>query len=260
MHTSRTPRFLISDRTRSQYLAPFPVAVLPGPQAQHVTPAVHGDAQRQVDGPAGDLALADLHVNGIDEQDRVNGVQRAALPSGQAFHDPVGDRRYRLLRHLGSVHLGQVRGDLTMGQPFRRQGNNELVDPGQPPLPLGDNFRLETGIPAPRHRELHRPGLSQHSLAPVTVAGITAVAAGRVILLIAEMVIELALQGTLDHHLGQLAQQPPRTGQLQPAGAGPLSQLPQQLLISRRQLRPVLLPIPRNVTHLVSPSSQELHR
>ena len=35
-HTSRTPRFLISDKTRSQYFA-FPVAVLPGPQSQHVT-------------------------------------------------------------------------------------------------------------------------------------------------------------------------------------------------------------------------------
>ena len=82
MHTSLVPRFLISDRTRIQYFAPFPVAVLPGPQAQHVALAVHGDAQRQVDGPVRDLALADLHVNGIDEHDGINGIREAgsAIP------------------------------------------------------------------------------------------------------------------------------------------------------------------------------------
>ena len=34
--TSLVPRFLISAQTRSQYLAPYAVAVLPGPQAQDV--------------------------------------------------------------------------------------------------------------------------------------------------------------------------------------------------------------------------------
>ena len=65
------PRFLISVRTRSQYLT-LPVAVLPGPQSQHVPLAVHGHAQGQVDGPVGDLALADLHVDSVDEDHCVN--------------------------------------------------------------------------------------------------------------------------------------------------------------------------------------------
>ena len=58
------------------------VAVLPGPQAQHVPLAVHGDAQGQVDGPVRDLALADLHVNGVDEHDGINGIERpgSAIP------------------------------------------------------------------------------------------------------------------------------------------------------------------------------------
>src|SRR5689334_25326077 len=50
------------------------------------------------------------------------------------------------------------------------------------------------------------------------------------------MIVEFAFQGALDHHLGQLAQQPALAGQLQPAGAGPLGQLAQHLLIRRRQL------------------------
>ena len=145
--------------------------------------------------------------------------------------------RDRLLGHLRAVDLGQVRGDLPVGQPFRRQGNHHVVDPGQPPLPFGDDFRLEAGIPVPRHRDLHRPGLGEHRLGPAPVAGIAAIAAFRVVLGIAEVIIQLAFQGALDHHLGQPAQQAALAGQLQPAGPGPLGQLAQQLLIGRRQLR-----------------------
>jgi hypothetical protein len=79
-------------------------------------------------------------------------------------------------------------------------------------------------------------------------------------LAVAEMIIELAFQGALNDHLGQLAEQPSLTGQFQPAGPGPLGQLAQQLLIGRRQLRPGLIPVLRHVTHLVSPPSRGLHR
>jgi hypothetical protein len=74
MQTSRTPRFLISDKTRSQNLATLAVAVFPGPQSQDVALPVDRDAQGQVDRPVGDLALADLHVDGVDEHDRVDRV------------------------------------------------------------------------------------------------------------------------------------------------------------------------------------------
>ena len=84
-----------------------------------------------------------------------------------------------------------------------------------------------------RYRELHRPGIGEHRLGPVAIAGIPAIAAFRVMLGIAQVVIQLTFQGALDHHLGQLPQQPALAGQLQPAGAGPLGQLPQQLLIGR---------------------------
>ena len=251
---------MISGQDPQPVLGAFPVAVLPGPQAQHVALAVHGDAQRQVDGPVGDLALADLHVNGVDEDHRVHGVQRPALPFRQALHHPVGNSRDRLLGDLGAVDLGQVRGDLPVGQPFRRQGNHHLIDPGQPPLPFGDDFRVETGIPVPRHRDFHRPGIGEHGLRAVAVTGIAAVAAFRVVLAVAEMIVQLAFQGALDDHLGQPAQQAALAGQLQPAGPGPLGKLPQDLLVGRRQLRPGLALVLCHVSHLVSPPSRELHR
>jgi hypothetical protein len=58
-----------------------------------------------------------------------------------------------VLGHLGAAHLGQVRRDLTVRQPFRRQRQDHLVDPGQPPLPFPRDLRLEgarSGTPARR--------------------------------------------------------------------------------------------------------------
>jgi len=83
----------------------------------------------------------------------------------------------------------------------------------------------------------------------VAIAGIAAIAARRVILLIAQMIIQLALQGALDDHFRQLPQQAALAGELQPAGPGPLGKLTEQLLISRRQLSAGLALIVRHVNH-----------
>src|SRR5438067_618552 len=89
---------------------------------------------------------------------------------------------------------------------------------------------------------------------------------------IAQVIVQLALQGALDHHLGQPAQQPALAGQLQPAGAGPPGKLAQNLLISRRQLRSTLVLGSRHVSHwcllhlrsytvgISAPSDQEVGR
>ena len=56
-------------------------------------------------------------------------------------------------------------------------------------------------------------------------------------LVIAEMVGDLALQGGLQNPLGQLLQQPTLAGQLQPLAAGPLDELVDQFLLDRRSPR-----------------------
>jgi hypothetical protein len=76
------------------------VAVLPGPQAQDVPLTVRGDPDGQVDRPVGDLALADLDLDLVDEHGRVDRVQRPAMPFGELLIHPTGDRGDRLLRHL----------------------------------------------------------------------------------------------------------------------------------------------------------------
>ena len=207
-----------------------------------------------------DLALADLHVDRVDEHHRVNRVQRPRLPFRHPVHHPVGNGADRLLRDLGPVNLLQVRRDLPVREAFRGQGNHHVLDPGKPPLPFRDDLRLEAGIPVPRHAYFHRPGLGEHRLRPVPVPGIPAVPPVRGMLFIAQVIVQLAFQGTLDHHLGQLPEQAAVTGQLQPAGPRPLGELPQQLLISRRQPARLLPGVRGHVCHLVSPPSRKLHR
>jgi hypothetical protein len=152
-------------------------------------------------------------------------------PLRHTVHDPVGDGGDGLLGHLRPIDLGQVRGDLAVGEPCGGQRDHQVIHAGQAPLPLGHELRLERGLPIPRHLDLHRAGLGQHRLGPLAVAGVLTVAADRVVLAIAEMVIHLALQSGLDDHLGQPAQQPAFARQLQPLSPSPLAQLANQLLI-----------------------------
>jgi hypothetical protein len=56
-------------------------------------------------------------------------------------------------------------------------------------------------------------------------------------LAVAEMIVELVIERRFDHHLRQLRQQPTLTGEPQPLGAGPLSQLPHQLVAGHTRLR-----------------------
>jgi hypothetical protein len=100
------------------------------------------------------------------------------------------------------------------------------LDPAQPPLPLGHDLRLERGIPVPRHVGLHRPHVGQDRLGPVTVAGVPAIAAGRIMLGVAEMGVQLALESSFQDDLGEPAKQAARPGQGQALGPGPLGQLP----------------------------------
>jgi len=81
------------------------------------------------------------------------------------------------------------------------------------------------------------------------VAWVAAVAAARVVLGVAKMIIQLALERRVHDPFGQPGQQPALTGQLQPLRSGPIGELLDQLLIHRvelirhcqRRLRPLLL-------------------
>ena len=75
-----------------------------------------------------------------------------------------------------------------------------------PPLAFGDDLRLERGVAVAGHVDLDRPDLGQHGLGAVPVAGVPAVAAGRVVALVAEVVGDLSFQSGLDQAFGELGE------------------------------------------------------
>jgi hypothetical protein len=104
-------------------------AALAGPQAEDVALAVDGDADGGVDRPVGDLAVADLDDHGVDEDHRIDALQRAGLPLGQLTQHGVGDLGDRLPRHLGAVHVGEVGLHLTRREALGGERDDQLIDP-----------------------------------------------------------------------------------------------------------------------------------
>ncbi len=118
-----------------------------------------------------------------------------------------------------------------MGQPLRRQRDHQIIDPRQPTLTLAHDHRLKRGLPIPGHLNLHRTSLSHQRFRPRPIPRVPAIPAGWIVLAITQMIVHLALQGGLDHHLRQPGQQATFPGQLQALGPRPRCQLPHQLLV-----------------------------
>jgi hypothetical protein len=228
MHTSSTPRLRTSVSTPAQYLAPSPPC---RPQAHDVAYLLDGDADHHVDGPVGDLAVAEDHVH---EQHRVHAVQRPVLPVGYLGQDRVGDPPDRVLGDTGPVHVGDVRRDLPVGETLGRQRQHQRLDPLQAALALADNHRLEAGITVPGHLDVDRADLGDHRLGPLPVAGVAPVAALRRVTVVAEVIGHLHLERGLQHLLREVPQQPARADQAQPFRAGLLHQPASQVLAHHR--------------------------
>ena len=99
-----------------------------------------------------------------------------------------------------------MRGHLPGGQPLGHQRDDQVIDPGQPALPLTDQLRLETASPVPRDTELHRTDVGEHGLGAVAVAVV--VRADPLMRLVAQVLGHLLVQSGLDHGLGQRLEQP----------------------------------------------------
>jgi hypothetical protein len=145
------------------------------------------------------------------------------------------------LKDLGVIDLPEMRRDVAGGQTAGIQRQNDLIDAGQPALPLGHDHRLEAAVAVPRHLDGDLTRVGQDRFGAFPVAGVTPVPTGRIVLVIAKMLRHLLLQGGLQHRLGQCFQQPARTGQRDPLGA----RLPDQLLgrsqlLSRRRISRIL--------------------
>jgi hypothetical protein len=138
---------------------------------------------------------------------------------------------------LGAVDLVEVGSDLPGGQAAGGQRQHDLVDPVQPSLAFAYDDRVEAGVAVAGHLDLHGSDLGQHGLGAGAVARVGAVAPGRVVALISEVLAHLRFQGGLEHRFGQPGQQSARAHELDAFGAGGLHELLGEPS-SRRPLRP----------------------
>ena len=122
-----------------------------------------------------------------------------------------------------------------MVNPWAYSDEHDLIDPGQPALPLLHDHRLEGAVPVPGHLDLDLPGgLGQHRLGPGPVADVGRVPVlGGTVLLMAQVLGHLLVQRGLQHALGELLEQPVRTGQGQALLLGQPDQLLGRQLLSR---------------------------
>ena len=111
-------------------------------------------------------------------------------------------------------------------EPLRAQRQHDLVNTGQPALPLLHDLRIERRAGVPRHVDLHRPDLGQHGLRAGAVAGVPAPAPGHVVLFVSEVFVHFRFQRGLQDVLRQPVQQPVRADELDAL----LSGLGQELL------------------------------
>ena len=192
------------------------------PQAQYVLVAVHRDADGGVDRPVGDLAIADLDVDGVDEHRHVDRIQRAVGPVVHLRDNFVGDPRDRFPRHRSAVDLREMCRDFPGRQPFRIQRHDDLVNITQATLPFLHNLRFERCVPVARNLNSHlASGIRNHSLRPGTVAHVRRVPARLgPVLLIPEVFGHLLRKRGLQHILGEHLQQTVRAGQRQPSRLG----------------------------------------
>src|SRR5947209_4157371 len=100
-----------------------------------------------------------------------------------------------------------MRLDLTGAHAPRIHGDDLLIKAPKPPLSLGYDLWLETALPVPRRFQLQFTKIPLQLLAATSVTTVSAVATGWLMLLIAQMLGHLCLQGPFQNRFGQLPQQ-----------------------------------------------------
>ena len=185
------------------------------PHAEHVAVAVDGDPERQVAGAALHRpVLADLQHQRVEEDHRVDVLQRPLRPRADVVHDRVGDLADQLAADLHPVDLLQVRLDVPRRQATRVQREDLVVEPHEPPLALADDLRLEAAVAIAGGVDRHPPLVADQRLGRRPIPSV-ARATGRLKMrLVAQMLGQLDLQRPLDQPLGQLRQHPARPGDL----------------------------------------------
>lgn len=120
----------------------------------------------------------------------------------------------RVRGNLGPIEFLQVALNLAHCQPAGVEADDLAVEPIETRHSLGHELRLEGSSPIAGHGQVDLPILGQHRLARMAVAAVAAAAAGRVALLVAQVLCQLCTQRPFHQRLLQLLEQSGLAGQI----------------------------------------------
>jgi hypothetical protein len=120
----------------------------------------------------------------------------------------------RVGRDVDGIELAQVSLDLPHRQAPGIQGDDLVVEAIQAGLALGHDLRFKGAITIARHLDLDRSVLGQDRLGRGPIAVVARPAAGRIALLVAEMVRQFGAQRSLEQRLLELLEQAVLTQQV----------------------------------------------
>ena len=91
-------------------------------------------------------------------------------------------------------------GYLTRAHAARIHRDNLVIEPGEPPLVLGDQLRIEAALTVTRNVDIDLAGVGDNSLAAIAVAAVTR------LLIAAQMMVHLGIERPLGQGLLQTIQ------------------------------------------------------
>ena len=170
------------------------------PQPQDLLGAISPDPERHVDGLVADQGLlADLHPQRVKEDQRIDRLQRAGLPSRDLVQDGIRDSADEIGRDLDTIKLAQVPDDLARAHASGVHRDHLVVEAREAALVLGDQLGIEAGLPVARDLQIQLAAVGEDRLAAIAVAAVAR-------LLTSEMMVHLGIQRALGERLLQLVE------------------------------------------------------
>jgi hypothetical protein len=111
------------------------------PQAQDLSVALDGDADRQIAGASAHAAvLADADHQRVEVDDRIHLLKRPRAPRGDILEHGVSDSRDGVAADLDAIEIAQVRSDVAHRHAAGVEPEHPLVQAGQTRLALRDQL------------------------------------------------------------------------------------------------------------------------
>ena len=141
------------------------------PQPEDLARAVGQHRQRDIDGFIPNKTLVpDLDPDGVEEDDRVAGIQRPVLPFTHFLKDRIRHRRDQVRRDIETVDFLQVAANLAHRHAARVHRDDLLVEVREATLILGNQLRIEGSRTIARDIQRHLRGPRQNRLLRAAVA------------------------------------------------------------------------------------------